>query len=110
MQLDLYGLIAPHTPYKAKRMIQAQLVQRRALAIQAIGELLGISFEGMPKAINSEHGQLFTLERIAETLKNQSGKAETAVRGFTLDEILAVEGLSKTSQKALQAAFDGSCD
>ncbi len=89
-------------------MIQSQLVARRVLAIEAIGEALNADFAGLPKAIDSEHRQLFMLEKIAEILQNQP---KTAVKsGYTLDEILAVEGLSKTSIKALEAALNGSSE
>ena len=92
-------------------MIQSQLVARRVLAIEAIGEALNVDFAGLPKAIDSEHRQLFMLEKIAEILQNQEVIQFEEADGepcYTLAEILAVEGLSKTSTKALEAALNGS--
>ena len=57
---------------------------------------------------NADHRHLFMLERIEAMLagvgKPESSQ-ETAVSGLVLDDILAVEGLSKTSQKVLMAYF-----
>jgi hypothetical protein len=87
-------------------MNHSQLATRTALAIQSISESLNVDLAGLPRAINTEHRHLFVLERIAESVKNQSVESS----GFTLDEILAVDGLSKTSIKALEAALNGSSD
>ena len=99
-------------------MKQAILGQRRAVAVEGIGNELkritGLQIDltsGLKG--NSEHRQLFMLERILEAMRGFSGDVVQLQESdgepcYTLAEILAVEGLSKTSQKALEAALNGS--
>ena len=101
-------------------MIQGQLASRRQLAIEGIAAELE-RFTGAKVDLigglrgNSEHRQLFMLERVlsamqaysADVVQLQESDGEPC---YTLAEILEIEGLSKTSQKVLQAAFDGSSD
>ena len=99
-------------------MKQAILGQRRAIAVEGIANQLeritGLQVDltsGMKG--NSEHRQLFMLERILEAMQGFSAdvvqlEESDGVPCYTLEEILAVEGLSKTSQKALEAALNGS--
>ena len=54
---------------------------------------------------NADHRHLIMLERIEAMLAMLGTGTETAVTGFTLDQILAIDGLSKTSTKAIQAAL-----
>lgn len=99
-------------------MIQGQLAKRRQLAIEGISveleRLFGLQVDlthGLKG--NAEHRQLFMLERIYDAIKSQSMEIiqleeSDGEPAYTLSEILEIEGLSKTSQKALQAALDGS--
>ena len=82
-------------------MNQSILATRKAEAIETISQLLSVDFTGLPRALDTEHRDLFRLERIAETLKNKPAAAD----GFTLDDILAIDGLSKTSIKAIESAL-----
>lgn len=101
-------------------MIQGQLASRRQLAIEGISaelkRLFGSEIDltyGLKG--NSEHRQLFMLERILAAMQGYSldvvqldqADGEPA---YTLAEILEIEGLSKTSIKVLQAALDGSSE
>jgi hypothetical protein len=99
-------------------MKQAILGQRRAVAVEGIGNELkritGLQVDltsGLKG--NSEHRQLFMLERILAAMQGFSGDVVQLEESdgepcYTLAEILAVEGLSKTSTKALEAALNGS--
>lgn len=99
-------------------MKQAILGQRRAVAVEGIGNELkritGLQIDltsGLKG--NSEHRQLFMLERILDAMRGFSGDVVQLQESdgepcYTLAEILAVEGLSKTSTKALEAALNGS--
>jgi len=99
-------------------MKQAILGQRRAVAVEGIGNELkritGLQVDltsGLKG--NSEHRQLFMLERILDAMRGFSGDVVQLQESdgepcYTLAEILAVEGLSKTSTKALEAALNGS--
>ncbi len=99
-------------------MKQAILGQRRAVAVEGIGNELkritGLQIDltsGLKG--NSEHRQLFMLERILEVMRGFSGDVVQLQESdgepcYTLAEILAVEGLSKTSTKALETALNGS--
>ncbi len=99
-------------------MKQAILGQRRAVAVEGIGNELkritGLQIDltsGLKG--NSEHRQLFMLERILEAMRGFSGDVVQLQESdgepcYTLAEILAVEGLSKTSTKALEAALNDS--
>jgi|SRR5690606_21449150 hypothetical protein len=99
-------------------MKQAILGQRRAVAVEGIGNELkritGLQVDltsGLKG--NSEHRQLFMLERILEAMRGFSGDVVQLQESdgepcYTLAEILAVEGLSKTSTKALEAALNDS--
>ena len=99
-------------------MKQAILGQRRAVAVEGIGNELkritGLQVDltsGLKG--NSEHRQLFMLERILDAMRGFSGDVVQLQESdgepcYTLAEILAVEGLSKTSIKALEAALNGS--
>ena len=99
-------------------MKQAILGQRRAVAVEGIGNELkritGLQIDltsGLKG--NSEHRQLFMLERILEAMRGFSGDVVQLQESdgepcYTLAEILAVEGLSKTSTKALETALNGS--
>lgn len=101
-------------------MKQAILGQRRAVAVEGIGNELkritGLQIDltsGLKG--NSEHRQLFMLERILEAMRGFSGDVVQLEESdgepcYTLTEILAVEGLSKTSTKALEAALNGSSE
>lgn len=101
-------------------MKQAILGQRRAVAVEGIGNELkritGLQIDltsGLKG--NSEHRQLFMLERILEAMRGFSGDVVQLQESdgepcYTLAEILAVEGLSKTSTKALEAALNGSSE
>ncbi len=101
-------------------MKQAILGQRRAVAVEGIGNELkritGLQVDltsGLKG--NSEHRQLFMLERILEAMRGFSGDVVQLEEldgepCYTLTEILAVEGLSKTSTKALEAALNGSSE
>jgi hypothetical protein len=101
-------------------MKQAILGQRRAVAVEGIGNELkritGLQVDltsGLKG--NSEHRQLFMLERILEAMRGFSGDVVQLQESdgepcYTLAEILAVEGLSKTSTKALEAALNGSSE
>jgi hypothetical protein len=101
-------------------MIQSQLAKRRQLAIEGIAaeleKLTGAKVDLISGLRgNSEHRQLFMLERIFEAMQGQFIEVVQLEEAdgepcYTLTEILAIEGLSKTSQKALQAALDGSSD
>ena len=77
------------------------MAARRQRAIEAISDELNIPFSDIRKG-NSEHRQLFTLERIATGLKDRSQNAETAV---LIDDILELDGLSQKSRKAIAARF-----
>jgi hypothetical protein len=99
-------------------MKQAILGQRRAIAVEGIANQLeritGLQVDltsGLKG--NSEHRQLFMLERILDAMRGFSGDVVQLQESdgepcYTLAEILAVEGLSKTSTKALEAALNGS--
>ena len=99
-------------------MKQAILGQRRAVAVEGIGNELkritGLQVDltsGLKG--NSEHRQLFMLERILDAMRGFSGDVVQLQESdgepcYTLAEILAVEGLSKTSTKALEAALNDS--
>ncbi len=99
-------------------MKQAILGQRRAVAVEGIGNELkritGLQIDltsGLKG--NSEHRQLFMLERILDAMRGFSGDVVQLQESdgepcYTLAEILAVEGLSKTSTKALEAALNDS--
>jgi len=99
-------------------MKQTQLASRRQLAIEGIAAeleaLTGVKTDLVSGLRgNSEHRQLFMLERILAAMQGSSvGVVQLEeVDGepaYTLAEILEIEGLSKTSQKVLQAALDGS--
>lgn len=101
-------------------MKQAILGQRRAVAVEGIGNELkritGLQIDltsGLKG--NSEHRQLFMLERILDAMRGFSGDVVQLQESdgepcYTLAEILAVEGLSKTSTKALEAALNGSSE
>jgi hypothetical protein len=101
-------------------MKQAILGQRRAVAVEGIGNELkritGLQVDltsGLKG--NSEHRQLFMLERILEAMRGFSGDVVQLQESdgepcYTLAEILAVEGLSKTSTKALEAALNDSSE
>jgi hypothetical protein len=101
-------------------MKQAILGQRRAVAVEGIGNELkritGLQVDltsGLKG--NSEHRQLFMLERILDAMRGFSGDVVQLQESdgepcYTLAEILAVEGLSKTSTKALEAALNGSSE
>ena len=99
-------------------MIQSQLASRRQLAIEGIAaeleKLTGAKVDLVSSLRgNSEHRQLFMLERILEAIQGTSTNVVQLeeVDGeprYTLAEILAVDGLSKTSTKALEAALNGS--
>ena len=101
-------------------MIQGQLASRRQLAIEGIAAELE-RFTGAKVDLigglrgNSEHRQLFMLERILAAMQGFSGDVVQLEESdgepcYTLTEILAVEGLSKTSTKALEAALNGSSE
>ena len=99
-------------------MKQSVLGQRRAVAVEGIVSQLeritGLKVDltsGMKG--NSEHRQLFMLERVLAAMRAHSADVVQLEESdgepyYTLKEILAVEGLSKTSQKALEAALNGS--
>ena len=99
-------------------MKQSVLGQRRAVAVEGIASQLeritGLKVDltsGMKG--NSEHRQLFMLERVLAAMRAHSADVVQLEESdgepcYTLKEILAVEGLSKTSQKALKAALNGS--
>ena len=101
-------------------MIQGQLASRRQLAIEGISaelkRLFGSEIDltyGLKG--NAEHRQLFMLERIHGALKEETfievnQQEFDGEPAYTLTEILEIEGLSKTSIKALQAALNGSSE
>ncbi len=101
-------------------MKQTQLASRRQLAIEGIAaeleKLTGVKTDLVSGLRgNSEHRQLFMLERILEAMQGNSVSVVQLEESdgepcYTLAEILEVEGLSKTSQKVLQAALDGSSE
>lgn len=95
-------------------MKQAILAKRRAIAVEGIAteleRLTGLQVD-LTSGIkgNSEHRQLYMLERILDAMQGISELEEADSKPcYTLAEILAVEGLTKTSIKALEAAFNGS--
>lgn len=92
-------------------MKRSILAARKQTVIEAIAEHAARLGAGAVDLVSnlrgdSDHRQLQMLERI-EAMLSQAGngavKSETAV--YTLDEILAVDGLSKTSIKALESAL-----
>lgn len=89
-----------------KQSILAARKQRVIEAIAGHAERLGAGDVDLVSGLrgDSDHRQLQMLERI-EVMLSQSGAAESETAVYTLDEILAVEGLSKTSQKALEGAL-----
>lgn len=99
-------------------MKQTQLASRRQLAIEGIAaeleKLTGAKVDLIAGLRgNSEHRQLFMLERILAVMQGSSANVIQLEEidgepAYTLAEILEIEGLSKTSQKVLQAALDGS--
>lgn len=101
-------------------MKQSVLGQRRAVAVEGIAnqleQLTGVKVD-LVSGIkgDADHRNLFMLERILEAMRGLSDNVVQLEEAdgepcFTLAEILAIDGLSKTSQKALQAALDGSSD
>lgn len=97
-------------------MKQSVLGQRRAVAIQSIAErILNLTGDDIDLVSglkgNSEHRQLFMLERIAEKLKTVKMPDPVELQpillesGFDLNSLLELEGMSKTSQKVLAAYF-----
>ena len=89
-----------------KRSILAARKQKAIEAIAKHAERLGAGNVDLVSGIkgDAEHKQLLMLERIESTLAQSGGMSQEAA-GYTLDEILAVDGLTKTSIAALQAAF-----
>jgi hypothetical protein len=88
-------------------MKQSVLAARRQRVIESIAahaERLGAGTVDLTSGIkgDAEHKQLFMLERIDATLAQAGGQAAS---GFTLDEILAIDGLTKSSVAAIKAAF-----
>jgi dissimilatory sulfite reductase (desulfoviridin) alpha/beta subunit len=89
-------------------MKQSVLAARRQRVIESIAahaERLGAGTVDLTSGIkgDAEHKQLFMLERIDATLAQAGGQAVAS--GFTLDEILAIDGLTKSSVAAIKAAF-----
>lgn len=89
-----------------KRSILAARKQTVIEAIAGHAERLGAGDVDLVSGLrgDSDHRQLQMLERI-EVMLAQAGGAESETAVYTLDEILAVDGLSKTSQKALESAL-----
>lgn len=90
-----------------KRSILAARKQTVIEAIAGHAERLGAGDVDLVSALrgDSDHRQLQMLERIEVMLAQAGGAAESETAVYTLDEILAVEGLSKTSIKALESAL-----
>ena len=89
-----------------KRSILAARRQRVIENIAEHAERLGAGYVDLVSGIkgDAEHKQLQMLERIEAMLANSTAP-QPEETGYTLEEILAVEGLTKTSIAALQAAF-----
>jgi hypothetical protein len=89
-----------------KLSILAARRQRAIEAIAAHAERLGAGSVDLVSGIkgDAEHKQLHMLERI-EAMLSKAGAEDSEQAGYTLEEILAVEGLTKTSAAALQTAF-----
>ena len=89
-----------------KRSILAARRQRVIENIAEHAERLGAGRVDLVSGIkgDAEHKQLQMLERIEAMLANSTAPKPEET-GYTLDEILAVDGLTKTSIAALQAAF-----
>ena len=100
-------------------MKQTTLAARRQIAIESIAkhtERLGSEPIDLVTGLkgDSEHRQLAILERIDSVLAGigagaTSESEDTAVR-YTLDDILSIPGLTKTSEKAIKEAFNVSSD
>lgn len=101
-------------------MKQSALAKRRAIATEEIANqlerLTGVKVDLISGIKgDADHRNLFMLERILEAMQGSSNDVVQLEEAdgepcYTLAEILAIEGLSKTSQKALQAALDGSSE
>lgn len=108
-----YGRIFQTRQNQMKRSV---LAARRQLVIESIAEQaerLGAEPIDLVTGLrgDSEHRQLAMLERIAVFLSGieQAVAKDTAVR-YSLDDILSIPGLTKTSIKAIEEAFNVSSD
>lgn len=88
-----------HPTALAKRQLDAQ--NRSMAAAEALAQRTGLSMPDVRQVRQPAIAQLFKWEAIAEVLEALA-KAQPAV---TLADVLAVEGLSKTSIKALRTHF-----
>lgn len=92
-------------------MKQSILASRRQIAIEAIAEHTQ-RISGQPLDLktgikgNTVHKQLFMLERMAAFMESMGNTSTIeTVDGFTLDDILAIDGLSKAAKKSITAAL-----
>lgn len=95
-----------------KKSILAARRQRVIENIAAHAERLGAGTVDLVSGIkgDAEHKQLQMLERV-EVMLSEFGGVETSTDGrYSLEDILSIPGLTKTSIKAIEEAFNVSSD
>lgn len=96
-------------------MQKSVLAGRMGLVRQALIQILAaVATPEQLEALKSAQAQkradvqaLYELEALLPIIESLTSGQQTAV---DVDSILAIEGLSKTSQKAIEAHFNGSAD
>lgn len=88
-----------HPTSLAKRQLDAQ--NRSMAAAEALAQRAGVSMPDMRQVRQPAILQLLKWEALAEVLEALANRQP----GITLADVLAIEGLSKTSIKALRKHF-----
>ena len=88
-----------HPTSLAKRQLDAQ--NRSMAAAEALAQRAGVSMPDMRQVRQPAILQLLKWEALAEVLEALANRQP----GITLADVLAIEGLSKTSIKALRSHF-----